>query len=949
MKPWLRRFVGYEALASDTARVKQIGVLVRNTPVVAGGSAIGAVILAIVLWPVSSKALIVGWTAIVVALSLWRFIVWYGNRDRPEPTSVRPRTFARATFSTMFSGMVWGAGACVLFPADSPLHQAFLTFVVGGMAASAVASLSAVPSVCLGFILSAMVPLIARFALHGTSDAMLAGALLAIYVLALLQFVRSSFANFREGALAEASALRNSRALFDLANDPVLTSGNLREAFQKITEAAAEMLDIDRASIWRYDKSRSKIVCQDLYVPALGEHRKGFELFEKDYPAFFAALERDRTIVSDDPHADPRTREFSKPYLKRLGVTAMLEVPIRVGGEVVGVACHEQVGRKRPWTAEDANFVGSIGDLISLAFQSNERQIAETRAQRSRNALQRSERLFRAIFERAGLGIAQQALDGSYIRVNSRFAEFLGHSPKQLAKMRYQDVADRGDAKAIAPKLSQMIAGDIDFVSSEQRYLRADDTVVWGKSTVSLVETAAGKPRSLVVVVEDITERRRAEEISRQALIFRNMSEAVILIDASNGIVIDCNPAAAELWGYAKDEIEGRPVVSFFDSDALAELPAWLRSVVEGEAIDPMVSRWSGEARIIGRGGAERLCELDALPVEGDAGQPELIVVIIRDITDRKEAERAHELLQQQFHEAQKHESLGTLAGGVAHDFNNILSIVSGYTHLVGQDIPDASPHRQMLDEILHATNRGANLVHQILAYARRETETAGAVNLDQVMSESVSMLRATLPATLNIEIQVEKTVAPIFADETQIHQVVTNLCINAAHAIGNAPGTLSIDCRAEKIDSRGSVNVRPLLAAKSAETISIEKRPDGNGGKLWFGSLVAGDHVRLTIKDDGCGIDGPTLERVLEPFFTTKEVGQGTGLGLAAVTGIMRSCRSAFAMDSKLGRGTRFDLYFPAADDTAAKIDDHETEQPSETMLLLEGSNKARRKANAG
>ncbi len=286
-----------------------------------------------------------------------------------------------------------------------------------------------------------------------------------------------------------------------------------------------------------------------------------------------------------------------------------------------------------------------------------------------------------------------------------------------------------------------------------------------------------------------------------------------------------------------------------------------------------------------------------------------------RQIKQRKKAERERNEAREQLHQSQKMEAMGTLAGGVAHDFNNILAIMNGLTRLVIEDLPEDSPQRGMLEEAVQAGRRGADLVDHILAFTRKDDETDTLVRLDESVDESLKMLRATLPATIQLDCQIPTLQARERAEQIQIHRIVTNLCSNAAQATGGAPGTIGVSCQMEQVSQSRTAKLRPLFEANIADAITIERQPDDQGGKLWFGSLSAGNYFRLSVKDTGCGIGGAILDRILEPFFTTKDVGQGTGLGLAVVAGTIRLCLGAFVLETEVGQGTRFDVYFPIAE----------------------------------
>jgi nitrogen-specific signal transduction histidine kinase/CheY-like chemotaxis protein len=269
------------------------------------------------------------------------------------------------------------------------------------------------------------------------------------------------------------------------------------------------------------------------------------------------------------------------------------------------------------------------------------------------------------------------------------------------------------------------------------------------------------------------------------------------------------------------------------------------------------------------------------------------------DVTARKRLEET--LLQ-----SHKMEALGTLAGGVAHDFNNILMIIAANAQLAMSELPADHPLQQSLDTIEKASARAANLVRQILTFSRKESPGRKVIPLQPEVEEGVKLLRATLPARIEIRAEYALGVPFVSADPTQVHQILMNLGANAAHAMGESSGL--IELRLE------GVNIVPDPAQMVA-------------------GLSEGPYTRLSFKDNGCGMGKDILSRIFEPFFTTKGVGQGTGLGLAVVHGIMKSHGGAVTAYSERGRGTIFHLYFPAAKQPAGGADAG-PKQPSEVPL---------------
>jgi PAS domain S-box-containing protein len=263
-------------------------------------------------------------------------------------------------------------------------------------------------------------------------------------------------------------------------------------------------------------------------------------------------------------------------------------------------------------------------------------------------------------------------------------------------------------------------------------------------------------------------------------------------------------------------------------------------------------------------------------------------VIITRDITASIEADTTRKSLEAQLRQSQKMEAIGTLAGGIAHDFNNILTGIVGNTELATLELSAGHPARSFLNNALKACDRARDVVAQILLFGRRRDQQRVVSALDRVVKEALSLLRASLPSTIEFRIQITPGCPHVLCDATQIHQIVMNLGANAAHAMRERGGVLTVTlCLGD-----------PDLALASAHP-----------------QLASGRAVRLSVCDTGCGMDAATRERIFEPFFTTKPAGEGTGLGLAVVHGIMQSHDGAITVISSPGAGTEFHLYFPAVE----------------------------------
>jgi signal transduction histidine kinase len=311
------------------------------------------------------------------------------------------------------------------------------------------------------------------------------------------------------------------------------------------------------------------------------------------------------------------------------------------------------------------------------------------------------------------------------------------------------------------------------------------------------------------------------------------------------------------------------------------------------------------EFRIIAKNGDERWISHVCLPVSSQEGRNLGRRVSNRDVTLQKKAEADTIQLESQLRQAQKMEAIGTLAGGIAHDFNNILSPIIMYTELALKGTTD-DELRTYLDQVLKSSRRASDLVKQILAISRQTEPQYIIMQPGPIVKETLKLLRASLPATIDIRSHLEAEAEWIFADPTEIYQVVMNLCTNASHAMEDTNGVLEV----------------------GLDLVILEKE------KSAFGmTLLPGSYVRLNIHDNGHGMEPEVLERIFEPYFTTKEVGQGTGLGLALVHRIVQAGLGGINVSSAPGQGTTFEVYLPTVkaedlketDDTALLPRGHE------------------------
>ncbi|MBI5441819.1 MAG: PAS domain S-box protein [Deltaproteobacteria bacterium] len=376
-----------------------------------------------------------------------------------------------------------------------------------------------------------------------------------------------------------------------------------------------------------------------------------------------------------------------------------------------------------------------------------------------------------------------------------------------------------------------------------------------------------------VAVARDTTERRRAaEQLSLLATAVEQAAEAIVISNA-DGTILYANPAFSEVTGYSREEAKSRNLWDLETGGRDAANCRAARSALQQGKV------WNGHFVYRKKDGTLYDVDSSLSPVRDDAGRITHYVAAQRDVSNELRLER-------QIRQAQKLEALGTLAGGIAHDFNNLLMSILGYAQLALRELPEGSEIREDVERVLSAGERARALVAQILTFARRGDQELQPVRLTPLIKEVLKLLEATLPPTIELRLTGRPASDTVTADPTQIHQVLMNLCTNAAQALGENSGEIKVQ-----------------LADSLVTAEEPPPHPD----------LGEGLYVRVTVSDTGPGMTAEVLERIFEPFFTTKEAGRGTGLGLSVAHGIVKRYGGAINVESELGRGTTFHLYLPA------------------------------------
>jgi len=417
------------------------------------------------------------------------------------------------------------------------------------------------------------------------------------------------------------------------------------------------------------------------------------------------------------------------------------------------------------------------------------------------------------------------------------------------------------------------------------RIVRANDgSIRWVHGMGELERDASGLPIVMIGIIQDVTESTLKEKALRESEErFRRVFELIpgpVTLAEKDGTIIACNDAFCAAMGYPREELVGKNTIQLATWVDSSQRDAMYTDVVQGKSVD-----WL-EFKLRRRDGQIRTMQISSRPFKLEGRT--VVLSAARDITEQRN-------LEQQMLHSQKLESLGVLAGGIAHDFNNLLTGILGNADLAKTEMSPLAPSRTSLEGIEVAARRAADLCRQLLAYSGRGRFLIEPLNLQELVEEMGHLLSVSISKKVVLKYHFSQGIPAVDADATQLRQVVMNLIVNASEAIGERSGVISVTVG---------------LAHCEADYLH---------GCFGADRLQSGDFVYLEVADTGHGIDGSTMDRIFDPFFSTKFTGRG--LGLAAVLGIMRGHRGAIKVYSEPGRGTTFKLLFPASENLASKL----------------------------
>jgi len=519
---------------------------------------------------------------------------------------------------------------------------------------------------------------------------------------------------------------------------------------------------------------------------------------------------------------------------------------------------------------------------------------------KSQEDLETSRQKYSDLYDFAPVGYLTISDKGLIVEANLTAADMLGVARSFLLKHPFSAFIVHDDQDSYY-RYRQNLLDSKERQSCELRIQKKDNSVLEVQLESAISQNIDGDLGQFRVCLTEITQLKNVEGELRKSKeqweeTFNSITDIITVQDKEMHIV-QANKAAHDFFKVAAGGLVGQKCSQVFrgTSEPCPECP-----VLETGKTSQNCSE------IIKHTQLDKTFLVSSSAIQDTNGHGQYLVHIAKDITEQKR-------LEEELFQSHKMEAIGTLAGGIAHDFNNILTAILGYSQFVKKEIPAGSPADKDIDMVIQSGLRAAELVKQILSFSRKTDHHLQALTPHPIIKEALQMLRSALPATIEIKQDIDKECGKIKADPTNIHQIMVNLCYNALHAMDQQKGTLTV-----------------RLSRENLETRDVEA----------YENVAAGSFVVLSVSDTGHGMDTKTMQRVFEPYFTTKKVGEGSGIGLAVIHGIVQDYKGFVKVASTPDQGSTFSVYLPLLEETAAVENDQLTSQKDE-VSLLQGSGR--------
>jgi PAS domain S-box-containing protein len=643
---------------------------------------------------------------------------------------------------------------------------------------------------------------------------------------------------------------------------------NLEEVYERFAQEVRKLLEFDNlTTLLMEPEGKSSIVAHVSGTTVTG--REGGTVVPLAGTALEEVLRSRVSLLLQKEDLEEAVRRF--PGLRpawEAGRRAMMIVPLISKNQVIGTL---NIASRRPEAYTRADLATAERVATQIAGAVANAQLFRER-ERTQEELRASEERYRHIYDNAQIGLYRARIsDGMVLEANTRVAQICGYESREeyIGNFRTSDhYLDPGTRERLLADLREK--GEVQ--NFEARLSRKDKTVFWARLTARLFPERG----YIQGVLADITDEKLAQEKLRESeeryrRLVENAPLGILSMDPS-GKVIDVNSRVLSILGSPSAEATRAINMLTFPPLVEAGIAGNFRLCLEtgtgGVFESAYRSAW----------GKEIFLRHTLTPILDPEGRITGVQAILEDVSGRRK-------LEDQLLQAQKMEAIGTLAGGIAHDFNNILAAILGYAELASLKAQDDSEITENLQQCLQAVHRAKDLVRQILTFSRQGKQERKPMDIRPIVKEGLKFLRASLPVTVEIRENIEGNLGVIEADPTQIHQMLMNLCTNAAHAMREKGGILEV-----------SLTKFILTLDRSSA----------------FAELEPGPYLKLRVSDTGHGMPPEVLRRIFDPYFTTKQGGEGTGLGLAVVHGIVKSYRGGITVSSEPGKGTAFEIYLP-------------------------------------
>lgn len=689
------------------------------------------------------------------------------------------------------------------------------------------------------------------------------------------------------------------KSLFnELAGDIsfALRQQDLSKELEGHTEKVEAAMRLGNLAWWEMLMPSGTVTCDDLKLEMLDRDPKEYQGVH--YSAFTDLLHPDdypKAMLAMRDHLEGRAQTYEVDYRIR-----------KKDGSYIWM--HDCGGITE--RDEDGNPIRVAGIVVNI-----------THLKEAEEKLRESESRFRNVYEHMAIGIARVSLDYRIEQANEAYCKMLGFSEEELVGKTLHEITHPETLEENVRLQDRLRKGEIDHFRLEKGFLHKDGHTVYGVLDANLVRDAEGKPQYFLGSVLDISDLKNAEKErlrSERLLDFAidQLPVPVIIAEGPDVRITRYNKAVIDMLVDSSATVEDiklaehRSFWPTFHPDGtpydVEDLPL-TQAIKKGKVTQ-------GREIIVRQGDEDRWISASAAPLYGENGEIIAGIVVFPEITKRK-------MLEEQLRQSQKLEAVGQLAGGVAHDFNNILMALQGNATLLLEMMEDESREKEYVSEIFASSDRAVKLTRQLLAFSRRQIIQPTDLDMNQVVSDMLKMIRRTIGEHIALVFKPHSGIRRVHADVGQMEQVILNLCVNARDAMPEG-GDLLIET--------GRLN---------ADASYREMHPQ----------VEEGEYTLLSVTDTGVGMEPEVAARIFEPFFTTKEKGKGTGLGLSMVYGILRQHGGYIHAYSEVGQGTTFKALIPATEGCAEAVDEDEVVPAAggtETILVAEDDADVRRLA---